>query len=229
MERGFISLIFLLLLFIYSSHSLRAFSSASLVIFNLSGIDLIFIFFNNKFNSVLNDNSLSFTYDYPVAVGDIYLGKTVTKLYTGYDTTKYNSASAVPWYADGNYDDIVRVTFLETTTPTSTAFWFSSFKNVESIDLEKLDTSGVTKMSSMFAGCERLVTLNVDMFQTSNVIDMDSMFEGCQNIIELDLSCFNTSNVTAMNKPGRFSYGGMFRDCRSLNSLDISSFDTSKL
>ena len=175
-----------------------------------------------------DDNSLTFTYDYPVAVGDVYQGKTVTNLYTGYDTTTYNSKSAVPWYSDGNYDDIISVTFLETTTPISTAYWFNGFKNVENMNLEKLDTSNVTTMSNMFNNCSSLESLNVDNFNTSNVTDMYCMFMNCNRLVELDLSSFNTSNVVKMNST-TINQAGMFHNCRSLTYLDINSFDTSNL
>lgn len=175
-----------------------------------------------------DDNSLNFTYDYPVEIGSSYLGKTVTNLYTGYDTTKYNSVSAVPWYADGNYDDITTVTFLETTTPTSTAYWFNGFSNTQNMNLEKLDTSNVTTMQEMFHDCSSLTVLDVSNFDTSNVIYMTGMFSRCKSITFLDLSNFDTSNVTEMCKSWNFGIG-MFSGCTSLTQLDISSIDTSKL
>lgn len=59
------------------------------------------ILFHSFFNTTL------------LTVGDIYNDKAVTTIYTGFETAKHTSASAVPWYVDGNYANITTVTFEE--------------------------------------------------------------------------------------------------------------------
>ena len=101
----------------------------------------------------------------------------------------------------------------------STAYMFSEFSSMTSVDLSGLDTSKVTDMGAMFGLCDSLTKLDLSNFDTSNVTSMLGMFDSCSSLTKLDLSSFDTSKVTNMN--------GMFGSCMGLTSLDLSSFDTS--
>ena len=147
--------------------------------------------------------------------------KTLVASYTGWDTTKYTSSRTAPWYNDGNYTNIISVSFNGSVAPISTAYWFYKCINLTSFDSENLDTSNVTKMDYMFFDCSSLTSLDLSSFNTSNVTDMNSMFRNCSSLTSLDLSSFNTSNVIYMDY--------MFFDCSSLTSLDLSSFNTSNV
>ena len=194
-----------------------------------------------------DDRSLTFYKRFEVpANGAQFLGKTATKVYTGFETKTYASAGRVPWSAYASSINAV-TTADEGVAPVSTSCWFYSFTKVESFDLSKLDTRKVTNMSSMFYNCTALTTLNLSSFDTANVTDMGYMFYGCKALTSLDLSSFDTGNVTNMgmmfdNRSALAALGlssfdthnvssmyGMFDGCKVLTSLDVSSFDTSNV
>ena len=106
--------------------------------------------------------------------------------------------------------------------PRSTANWFRSMTNLQSIiGLENLNTDMVSDMSGMFFGCSSLWNLNTSKMQTGNVRDMSGMFYGCSSLKNLDLSSFNVNSVTSMSN--------MFSNCNSLTSLNLSSFITTNV
>ena len=167
-----------------------------------------------------DDQSLTF-YKRPVAPaeGAQFLGKTASKVFTGFETGTY-SASSVPWAAYRSNVKAVTVVD-EGIAPTSTARWFYLFTNAASFDLSKLDTRNVTDMSWMFYSCQALTALDVSSFDTGSVTSMLCMFSECVSLTSLDLSSFDTGGVTDMRS--------MFQDCNALIALDISSFDTGSL
>lgn len=170
-----------------------------------------------------DDNSLVFykNYDYwSAASGGTYNGKTVTGIYTGFETEEYSAQADLPW--NDIVADILTVSFADVIKPRSTLRWFSLCSALTKIEnIENLDTSNVTSMRAMFQNCASLTELDVSGFDTSNVTAMNHMFRSCSALTELDLSSLNTSNVTDMRE--------MFYKCTSLTKLDISSFDTSNV
>ena len=164
-----------------------------------------------------DDQSLTF-YKRPVAPaeGAQFLGKTTTKVFTGFETGTY-SPSSVPWAAYRSDVKTVKVADAGV-SPVSTAYWFYLFANATSIDLSKLDTGKVASMRSMFDGCTALTGFDLSSFDTNNVTDMNSLFYGCESLTTLDLSSLDTGNVTDMRS--------LFQDCNALTVLDLSSFDT---
>ncbi|SHL23684.1 BspA family leucine-rich repeat surface protein, partial [Xylanibacter ruminicola] len=112
--------------------------------------------------------------------------------------------------------------FVNYTSLTSTAGWFSQCTNLTSITgIANLKTDNVTDMSQMFMNCQNLASLNVSYFNTGNVTNMASMFNSCSSLTDLDLSSFETNKVTDMSL--------MFSGCYGLTSLDLSTFNTSNL
>ena len=164
-----------------------------------------------------DDQSLTF-YKRPVAPaeGAQFLGKTTTKVFTGFETGTY-SPSSVPWAAYRSDVKTVKVADASV-SPVSTAYRFYFFTNATSIDLSKLDTGKVASMRSMFDGCTALTGFDLSSFDTNNVTDMNSLFYGCESLTTLDLSSFDTGNVTDMRS--------LFQDCNALTVLALSSFDT---
>ena len=169
------------------------------------------------------DGSLIFyNRDTVPTAGDEFEGKVASNVYTGFNTTIYNSVSSVPWYNENT--SIISVSFTSeftTVKPISTKSWFYGATNMTSFDGANLDTSSVTNMSGMFSMCEALTSLDLSNFDTSNVTKMSSMFYDCSSLTTLDVSSFDTSNVTDMRN--------MFDNCNDLTSLDLSSFDISKI
>lgn len=161
-----------------------------------------------------DDRSLTF-YKRPVAPaeGAQFLGKTASKVFTGFETGTY-SPSSVPWSAYKS--DVKTVTVAdEGIAPVSTANWFFSFTNVESINLSKLDTSNVTSIACMFYVCESLTSVDLSSFDTGKVTDMRSLFQDCNALTVLDLSSFDTGSVTNM--------ACIFSECSSLERISLGT------
>ena len=154
------------------------------------------------------DTSLRFVRsENEIKVGDIYDGKTVEGVYTGFEEDVYDSDVEVPWY-DGNYYStriVTKVIVEDDIAPVSTAYWFNWMYDCAIFHLEKLDTSNVTDMSYMFgwAGYDASTVelYGVDNFDVSNVIEMNYMFAYVARNTDsfaLDLSGWNVSNVNNM-------------------------------
>ena len=133
-----------------------------------------------------------------------------------------NIGSNYPGWITDHKTDITKVVFDESfkiARPTTGSYWFSSCKNLVTIEnISYLNTSEMTDMSYMFYGCENLQSLDVSNFNTENVTDMSVMFRKCENLQSLDVSNFNTAKVKNMDN--------MFADCWRLQSLDLSNFNT---
>jgi surface protein len=129
------------------------------------------------------------------------------------------------WYTDGSNSSVTRVVFNSSfadARPTSTAYWFTTMSNLQSITgIAYLNTSEVTYMTYMFSGCYGLTSLDVSGFNTAKVVSMNGMFYGCSSLTNLDVSHFNTAKLTDMSS--------MFQGCFSLKSLDVSGFTTSNV
>ena len=147
-------------------------------------------------------------------------GKTVTNMYDVDLNAVYHYDLMPPWY---NERESVRVvSFADKITPTSTAFWFYDFENLERVDnIGNLDTSSVTTMKNMFDSCYRLTALDVSGFDTSNVTNMYGVFYNCLTLAAVDVSGFDTSKVTNMYC--------MFFGCKELKQLNMTSFDTANV
>lgn len=166
------------------------------------------------------------------AAKEIYAVKNGTTMVLYYDDQKSSRANVITnwtpaegahemtWDECGTFTMVELDESMKSARPTSTRFWFYSFKQVTSIThLDYLVTSAVTDMTSMFNTCG-VQKLDLSTFNTENVTSMRSMFNQC-NVRELNLSSFNTSNVISMSH--------MFASCWILEELDISHFNTEKV
>ena len=145
-----------------------------------------------------------------------------TKTYwMGIESLNPIGTSQIPWYSKRT--SIQLVTFEDTISPISTAYWFYGCNNalLTTIDFTNLDTSNVTNMASMFRSCSKLTSLDISDFDTLSVTDMNMMFYNCSGLTSLDVSDIDTSNVTNMAQ--------MFQNCSGLTSLDVSNFNTSNV
>ena len=173
--------------------------------------------------AVLTDNNDVITSD---ENGTVY-GKTLT-FYYDEEKVERNGMSIGPFSNSskrwcGYAEDITTVvfddSFVNFTTLTSTAYWFSDCCNLTSITgIENLNTENVTGMSSMFSGCSGLTTLDARNFKTDNVTQMGGMFSGCSGLTSLNVRNFKTDNVKNMSN--------MFYGCSGLTTLDVSNFKT---
>ena len=166
-----------------------------------------------------------------IKVGDIYEGKTITNVYTGFENTNYGSYSTIPW--DSIKEKVIKVVTIEKNKPISTAKWFKDFSNCTYMDLTNLDTSNVKNMASMFTfagkSAKTFTLLGLDKWNTARVTNMSGMFGSAGNDATTwnigDLSNWDTSNVTDMN--GMFSSAGRNATIFNIGSLD--NWDTSKV
>lgn len=167
--------------------------------------------------------------------------------YTGTIIPIFENQVITTW-RDWHFKTVKKVSMAEgqVIRPKSTAHWFESKEELESVDLSNLDTSECVTMSAMFSVCSNLKSIDVSGFDTSNVTDMSRMFASCDNLTELDVSGFNTEKVTNMsqmfdhidvteldlsnfNTSKVTDMSHMFDGCHSLERLDLKSFNTSNV
>ena len=158
------------------------------------------------------------------AVGSTFEGKTVTEVYTGFETDCYrpidenasNDATNVPWYSRSG--DCKSVSVVDSgIKPSSIAFWFHRFKNCISFDVTKLDTSSVSSLEHIFYDCGNVRDLDLSTWDLSHCVTAVSAFAYCRNLESIEFGPIST----AVFKP----YGcyWMFSDCSNL-SLDCSEW-----
>ena len=162
------------------------------------------------------------------AVGDTYLGQTITNVWKGEQITNSGQEDPVehnPAWSLEIQEKMTNAVFDESFSevlPQNLYKWFNSCRSLVSITgLEYLNTSQVTNMDYMFCNCTNLPSLDVTGFDTHQVTSMNSTFRDMLQITSLDLSGFNTSQVTDMSD--------MFNGCTHVTSFDLSSFDTSNV
>ena len=157
------------------------------------------------------DGTLTFYYD----------TKKYTRIGYIYDINQKKDASVPIWAGKNIITKVVFDKLFKDYRPTTTASWFYSCKNLETVEgIEYLNTEEVTDMSRMFAVCNALTALDVSKFNTAKVTNMNCMFAESA-LTTLDLTSFNTANVTDMSE--------MFAFCDKLTSLDLSKFNTAKV
>ena len=110
--------------------------------------------------------------------------------------------------------------------PPNSAYLFSCFTNVESIDFTNANTASVTNMKYMFYDCTKLNGVSLNGFNTSKVTDMTAMFENCSSLTSLDLSSFTVSqlrDVPPTSGPIEESMQNMFHNCRNLEYIIVNN------
>ena len=161
--------------------------------------------------------------------GDVYDGKTVTKVYSDFIEDTFTSQYSIPWRSYRRSISTVEV--MDEIKPVSTARWFYDMRKCENIYMEKLDTSEVQDMSYMFyyagATITNFVVHGLEEMDTSSATDMSYMFHSSLCVpatLTLDLTGWDVSNVTNMSY--MFSrIGGVGK----YQYIDLSNWDTSKL
>ena len=140
----------------------------------------------------------------PIQVGSRYGGKTVTKVYEGFETECYDAFQA-PWSSEKELIRTIRVK--DHISPKSTAYWFSGMGYVTFVDVAKLDMSNVSDMTSMFSDLgnsvnETVQILGLSKWDTSKVEQMQTVFrctgKSAKELRLDDVSGWNTSTVHNM-------------------------------
>ncbi|MCD8120378.1 MAG: Cna B-type domain-containing protein [Lachnospiraceae bacterium] len=171
------------------------------------------------------DNSLTFYNRTTVpTVNSVFEGKSVTELYTGFDTETYGSKEA-PWYTWAGQIQSITVADYGI-RPVSTQYWFTNFKACTTADLSRLDTSQVTSMRGMFSYCTALASLDISTFDTSGVVSFLNMFLNCTALTKLDLSGFDVSAAADLSRTitaqSQSPFYAMFNGCTGLKTIYTS-------
>ena len=117
-----------------------------------------------------DDNSLDFYKRAEVPeVGDKFEFKTVTEVYTGFETGTYTlvetptdryGSSNAPWAA--HQSQIETVTVVDTgIAPESVSVWFANMTNLKTVDVAKIDTSECRQMFDAFFRARKLKSLDL--------------------------------------------------------------------
>ena len=128
------------------------------------------------------------------------------------------------WVTDFTNVNVKQVVFdpsFEAARPTSTFYWFSGMRNLESITgLEYLNTSEVVRMDNMFNRCYKLTSLNLEKFNLSKVTDLSEMFRNCSA-----LRTIYVSDGWKLSEMALTSSHNVFKDCTSLVGGKGTAYD----
>lgn len=174
-----------------------------------------------------DDNSLDFYKRAEVPeVGDKFEFKTVTEVYTGFETGTYTlvetptdryGSSNAPWAA--HQSQIETVTVVDTgIAPESVSVWFANMTNLKTVDVAKIDTSECRQMFDAFFRARKLKSLDLSSWDVSKTWNFSCMFQECHSLESINMKDWSVH----ASRSGMF---GMFFDCPSLQSLDLSGFD----
>ena len=183
------------------------------------------------------DKSLTFVKTTKVInPGDVYNGKTVTNVYTGFEEAVYTSYTEVPWFKNYFTNRINAVYMDSVIKPISTAYWFAYQEFCQYLDLTNLSMSKVTDMQYMFHRTGRSLDSKTDFtikgiedWDVSNVTNMHYTFATsgiyAPNYNIGNLGKWDVSNVTNMNR--MFQSAGM----RATNVYigDLTNWKTGKV
>lgn len=162
-------------------------------------------------------------------VGETLNGKTVTNIYTGFETETYYCTKAgtqygayyeddavinTPWY--GKRLDIKTVEVVDDgIKPYSVQFWFSNLHNCTSLKLNRLNTSQCASLFCTFNRCKSAIDIEISNWNVSNVTGMVETFLECHALQNLDLSGWTTSSNLNLHST--------WNNCYRLTSLDFGN------
>ena len=181
------------------------------------------------------DYSLTFvkTSEEPLK-GEEHNGKSVDKVYSGFEENEYTNYNQVPWYKDGIHKSIERVMAEAEIAPVSTAYWFYCFESCMDFDLAKVNTAQVEDMQYMFYRAGRLgkgdfIIRGMEDWDVGNVTNMQFMFSttglDATSYDIGDIGMWNVGNVTSMLS--MFSNAGIRASYFAIG--DLSEWNTSKV
>ena len=148
--------------------------------------------------------------------GETLNGKTVTNIYTGFETTKYRCIKTgeydaeytdgaiidTPWY-DRRYD-IESVEVIDRgIQPVYIDYWFMNFTHCKTLKLNRLDTSQCQTAIRVFNRCREATGIEVSKWNIANTLTLSEAFLECNALETLDISSWicpwNTSLHSTWN------------------------------
>lgn len=149
-------------------------------------------------------------------VGETLNGKTVTNIYTGFETTKYKCIKTgeynveytdgaiidTPWY-NQRYD-IESVEIIDGgIQPVYIDYWFMNFTHCKTLKLNRLDTSQCQTAIRVFNRCREATDIEVSKWNIANTLTLSEAFLECNALETLDISSWicpwNTSLHSTWN------------------------------
>ena len=180
----------------------------------------------------------------PYTVGGIYNDKTITSVYTGFETETYTSSKSVPWYT--NLSNIKNITFADTIKPVSTAYWFMNM-SLNSVDAENLNVSNAASTDYMFYFAT-VKNANLSNWNLASATSLTNMFayatltsvnmSGWSILSATSLSAIlhdtilTGVNISNWNIPNVTSLSDLFwasKGDTSLASVNVSNWNTSSV
>lgn len=176
-----------------------------------------------------NDHSLDFYKRIRIPqVGETLNGKTVTNIYTGFETTKYRCIKAseinnagygdsaiidTPWY-DRRYDiESVAVVDGEI-KPAYLDYWFMNFTHCKTLKLDSLDTSQCQTMERTFNRCRIATDIEVSKWDISSTTSLYETFLECNAIETLDISGWVCPKNTSLHST--------WNNCNKLRTIQFN-------
>jgi hypothetical protein len=136
---------------------------------------------------------------------DIWQGKTVCGVYTGFEEVKYNPYdNKPPWWWDSYIEKVI---FIDEIQPQNTAYWFFSMHLISYLDVSNLEVSLVEDMTSMFSATgdqvkDKVTLVGIQDWNVSNVKRMGTLFRGlgssAKTVVLDDISKWDTSACVSM-------------------------------
>ena len=149
-----------------------------------------------------DDHSLDFYKRIRISqAGETLNGKTVTNIYTGFETTKYRCIKTgeygveytdgaiidTPWY-NRRYD-IESVEVIDCgIQPEYLDYWFMNLTHCKTLKLNRLDTSQCQTAIRVFNRCREATDIEVSRWDTANTRTLSEAFLECNALETLDIS-----------------------------------------
>lgn len=166
--------------------------------------------------------------------GETLNGKTVTNIYTGFETTKYRCVKAseinnaeygdsaiidTPWY-NRRYD-IESVEVIDSgIQPVYLDYWFMNFTHCRTLKLNNLDTSQCQTMKRTFNRCRIATDIEASKWNTSNTTSLYETFLDCNSLEILDISGWVCPKNTSLHST--------WNECYKLKNIRFNENWTTK-
>lgn len=155
--------------------------------------------------------------------GSAFNGKTVTSVYTGFETQRFVDTSSnhddwtrqqpnTPWW--GRRLEISSVNVVDTgIRPSSVDYWFYGMENLKTVDVANLDTSSCDDFKMTFGHCGQIETIDLSAWSTASLDNLNGTFLCCLSLSTLDIDGWNTSKVG--------SFHCLMFDCEKMSSAKM--------
>ena len=185
-----------------------------------------------------SNGSLTFYYGKKYTAGETFSvnGRTVTKVYTGFEEGFGGEYSRNPWYTDYNLNiyEVVADSSFSTVKIYDCDHFLAQLRNCNYFDLRYFDVSECTTLGGMFTWSgynvtDQFIIEGMDNWNTSKNTSLDGIFYGCGQLVTGtwsigDLSNWDTAKVTATTS--MFREAGMSTSRWSVG--DISGWNMSR-